>query len=363
MEELDALNTVMINHLTNDMHIYEHVCLNVRDIQELKLIRLPSTFHESRAKLRAIDPCLVDIRLSPFDEQQRKSDQPSPPAPIARRPRGESLGSNGGGALISSSSNESSLSFGYQSNDKFMDESFEEEINKFSQLSTNTPPARPGTLLAKKVLPKKIDRNHSRSNHSDSPKKTSGDNRRKTSPIRVTITSKLNPDAMPFFAPQRPIAPHQNSSITFYERNRFQPPIQPVIPVNHVQPVKVPTHQQRTQQTPHRSHQRFIPPRQMAIKKNFNSQPSSLTDLRSFPQSQMTPKTGSQEQIPRNEFSFHYYHLYLLFFFHRTDASNILERNSTNTRTFIRSRQSTSSSITCQSSSNGQSTISKSTFR
>ena len=313
LEELDALNTVMINHLTNDMYIYEHVCLNVRDIQELKLIRLPSTFQESRAKLRAIDPCLVDIRLSPFDEQERKSDQSPPLPPIARRPRGESLGSNGGGALISSSSNESSSSFGYQSNDKFMDESFEEGINKFSRLATNTlPTARPGTLLAKKVLPKKIDRNHTRSNYppnqlnrSTSPKKSSSvDNRRKTSPIRVTITSKLNPDAMPFFAPQRPTPPSQNPSITFYERNHFQPPpLQPVISANHVQPVKIPTHQQRPQQNSHRSHQRFIPPRQMAIKKSFNAQPSSLTDLRSFPQPQNRPNTSSQEQIPSNEFS------------------------------------------------------------
>ena len=316
LEELDALNTVMINHLTNDMHIYEHVCLNVRDIQELKLIQLPSTIQESRAKLRAIDPCLVDIRLSPFDEQERKSDDsPPPPPPIARRPRGESLGSNGGGALISSSSNESSSSFGYQSNDKFIDQSFEEEISKFSQLSTNTPTARPGTLLAKKVLPKKIERNPARTNYppnqlnsnpphqSNSPKKLSGDSRRKSSPIRVTIVSKLNPDAMPFFAPSRPNPASQNSSITFYERNHFQPHPQPVISSEHIQPVKIPAQQQqqqRPQQNPHRSHQRFIPPRQMAIKKNFNPQPSSLTDLRSHSQTQSQPRTTSQEQIPGN---------------------------------------------------------------
>lgn len=293
LEELDALNTVMINHLTNDMHIYEHVCLNVRDIQELKLIQLPSTIQESRNKLRAIDPCLVDIRLSPFDEQERKSDDSPPPPPIARRPRGESLGSNGGGALISSSSNESSSSFGYHSNDRFIDQSFEEEINKFSQLSTNTPTARPGTLLAKKILPKKIDRNHT-PNQLNSPKKPSGDSRRKSSPIRVTIVSKLNPDATPFYAPSRP---NPASSITFYERNRFQPQPQPVV---STEPVKTPVHQQRSQQNPHRSHQRFIPPRQMAIKKNFNPQPSSLTDLRTYPQNQSQPKTISQEQIPSN---------------------------------------------------------------
>jgi hypothetical protein len=70
IEELDRLNEVMINHLINDMHIYDEVCLNVRDIQELKLLQLPATFHQSKVKLRAIDPCLVDIRLSqsdPFD--------------------------------------------------------------------------------------------------------------------------------------------------------------------------------------------------------------------------------------------------------------------------------------------------------
>ncbi|CAF4065112.1 unnamed protein product [Rotaria magnacalcarata] len=103
----DTLNAVMIDHLTNDIHIYEQVCLTVRDIQELRLIELPSTFHESKVKLRAIDPCLVDIRLSTSDEYETKSSTSSNDhplrAPIGRQTRGESFGSNGDSAIISSS--------------------------------------------------------------------------------------------------------------------------------------------------------------------------------------------------------------------------------------------------------------------
>ncbi len=175
IEEYDALNVVMIDHLTNDMHIYEQVCLNVRDIQELKLIRLPSTFHESKVKLYAIDPCLVDIRLSPSDENERmsnesiNSDQIPLPSPIGRRSRGESLDSIGCGALISSSSNESSPSSDYRSYENH-DKSFDEQINRFSRLSTtttttnapSTATSKPVTLLAKKILPKKIERNNIR---------------------------------------------------------------------------------------------------------------------------------------------------------------------------------------------------------
>lgn len=263
LEELDALNTVMIDHLTNDMHIYDQVCLNVRDIQELKLIRLPSTFHESKAKLRAIDPCLVDIRLSPSDELERKSNDSSPPPPIARRSRGESLGSNGGSALISSSSKES----------------IDEQINKFSRISMNNNnnlPVKPATLLAKKILPKKIERNnHYDSNQSNTQqKKPTIDHRRKASPIRVTITSKLNPDATPFYVQQRSSVPNQNSSFTFYDRTCFQPRLQPVISPDHSQ-----SHVQQTNH--HRSHQRFVPPRQMANKKNFTPPNSSRTNTRS----------------------------------------------------------------------------------
>jgi hypothetical protein len=213
----------MIDHLTNDMHIYDQVCLNVRDIQELKLIRLPSTFRESKAKLHAIDPCLVDIRLSPSDEHER---MPNRSAPISRRSRGESIGSNGDSVLISSSSNESSSSFCSRPPHEFHDE----QIKKFSRLSTTNVPSKPVTLLAKKVLPKKIGRNNSRSsfqengqrnfnspqtNNSSNTSKKPSDDFRKTSPIRVTITSNLNPNATPFYVQQRPIPTNRNSSLTF----------------------------------------------------------------------------------------------------------------------------------------------------
>ncbi|CAF4928511.1 unnamed protein product, partial [Rotaria magnacalcarata] len=68
-------------------------------------------------------------------------------------------------------------------------------------------------------------------------KKQTVDNRRKTSPIRVTITSKLNPNATPFFAPRRPINIHPNSSFTFYERNIFQPSLQHMVPISHIQSI------------------------------------------------------------------------------------------------------------------------------
>jgi hypothetical protein len=338
IEELDTLNAVMIDHLTNDMHIYEQVCLNVRDIQELKLIRLPSTFHESKAKLYAIDPCLVDIRLSPSDEFERMSnksinnDQSPLPPPIARRSRDESLGSNGSsGALILSSSNESSSSLNY-------DKSIDEEIDKFNQLSINTTPtitSKPVTLLAKKVLPKKIERSNRQTlfpqnnfhstqiNHQSNTliKKTTLNNQRKSSPIRVTITSNLNPDAKPFYAQQ---SRNQNSSLTFYERKRFQPRLQTVASPDRLQSINPNIHQQ---QNHHRSHQRFVPPRQMAIKKNFNIQQqsstttttnhrnysSSFSDKRSYPQQQQQSKhkSASNEQITSNLFS----HLFLISIF------------------------------------------------
>ncbi len=352
IEALNTLNTVMIDHLTNDMHIYEQVCLNVRDIQELKLIRLPSTFHESKAKLYAIDPCLVDIRLSPSDEHERMSNESInetqlPPPPIARRPRKESLGSNGGGTLISSSSNESTSSLGYRSNENYYNKSLDEPMNKFSRLSiaadatTNT--SKPVTLLAKKVLPKKIERNNFRpvypQNHFDSTqinpsnilKKIPLDNRRKASPIRVTITSKLNPNAAPFYAQQRSIPSNQNSSFTFYERNRFQPRLQPVISPDRSQSINSSVYQQ---QNHHRSRQRFIPPRQMVIKKNFNLQQPSVTtnhpvysssffDKRSYPQQPSKHKTTSHEQIPGDLF-----HLFFIFYFDIFDILGLMRQTS-----------------------------------
>jgi hypothetical protein len=360
IEEYDALNVVMIDHLTNDMHIYEQVCLNVRDIQELKLIRLPSTFHESKVKLYAIDPCLVDIRLSPSDEHERMSnesinnDQFPPPPPIGRRSRGESLDSIGCGALISSSSNESSPPLGYRSYENH-DKSFDEQINRFNRLSTTNAPSiatsKPVTLLAKKVLPKKIERNNIRplfpQNQFDSntSKKSSLDNHRKVSPIRVTITSNLNPNAIPFYAQQSSTPTNQNSSLTFYERKRFQPVGLP----DRSQSINSDVHQQ---QNPHRSHQRFIPPRQMAIKKNFHIQQSqSITnrhsysstflDKRSYPQQQSKHKTSSHEQIPGNLFYIVFLSSIFFFFFFRVNASNIIDSygsdiiNTTYTRTFI----------------------------
>ncbi|CAF3628209.1 unnamed protein product [Rotaria sp. Silwood1] len=301
IEGLDTLNTVMIDHLTNDMHIYDQVCLNVRDIQELKLIRLPSTFHESKAKLRAIDPCLIDIRLSLSDEHNRISNesikQYHQPIPIARCSHSKSMGSSGNSTVISSSSNESSSSLGYLPMNKTLDDSFNEQIKKFSELSTTHIPSKPITLVAKKVLPKKIIRNNNNNNRSllsteihptNIIKTTTVDNHRKISPIRVTITSKLNPNATPFYGQQRSISTTQNSSFISYEQNQFQSNPQSSISSNRSQsiPNEINTinrlvHQQQNR---HRSYQRFVPPRQMAIRKQFNIQ--------------STDKKSNHEQLP-----------------------------------------------------------------
>ena len=238
----------MINHLINDMHIYDEVCLNVGDIQELKLLRLPATFHQSKAKLYSIDPCLLDIRLSPSDQLDAMSSREanngaSRPSPIARRSRGESIGSIGSSALALSSSNGSSSSLDiHQSMEAFP---------SFSSTETNR--SKPVTLLAKKVLPRKIER-PTRFNPANPGRKPQTDqHQRRTSPIRVTITSKLNPDALPFFVQQQSLStPLPNSSIKFYEHPRFrsqQPPGQ---------------HQQPMPTNVYRTHQRFIPPRHMA---------------------------------------------------------------------------------------------------
>ncbi|CAF3941712.1 unnamed protein product, partial [Rotaria magnacalcarata] len=329
----DTLNAVMIDHLTNDIHIYEQVCLTVRDIQELRLIELPSTFHESKVKLRAIDPCLVDIRLSTSDEYETKSSTSSNDhplrAPIGRQTRGESFGSNGDSAIISSSSNESSSSFCIRSVDKFADESndesIDEQIEKFNQLTTTTSfRSKPVTLLAKKVLPKKIERrtdvqstsssidtnnnnnnnnnirqdisdNHeiingqTRANHLNPLKKGPivNDNRN-ASPIRVTITSKLNPNATPFFTEQRNLPATHNPSITFYERTRFKPRLQPVASPDRSQSVPYGINgidsnhinqQQHQQNYPH-TNQRYVSPRQMTNKKDYNQTNQSRTKTR-----------------------------------------------------------------------------------
>ncbi|CAF3363413.1 unnamed protein product [Rotaria socialis] len=324
----DTLNAVMIDHLTNDIHIYEQVCLNVRDIQELRLIELPSTFNESKVKLRAIDPCLVDIRLSSSDEYETKSNTSSNDyplrAPIGRQTRGESFGSNGDSAIISSSSNESSSSFCIRSVDRLADESndesIDEQIEKFNQLTTSSFRSKPVTLLAKKVLPKKIERrtdvqstsssmatninnnirqtisdNHdmingqTRVNHLNTLNKgpTISDNRN-ASPIRVTITSKLNPNAAPFFTEQRNLPTTHNPSITFYERTRFKPRLQSVASPDHSQSVPYGINgmdnnhinQQQYQQNYPHTNQRYVPPRQMTNKKNYNQTNQSRTKAR-----------------------------------------------------------------------------------
>ncbi|CAF2656357.1 unnamed protein product [Rotaria sp. Silwood2] len=321
----DTLNTVMIDHLTNDMHIYDQVCLNVRDIQELKLIRLPPTFQESKAKLRAIDPCLVDIRLSHSDEHDRMSNESMKEyhqlTPIARHTRRESIESNGGSVMISSSSNESSSSLGYLPIDKNVDDSFNEQIKKFSELSTAThTTSKPVTLLAKKVLPKKIPRNNLRPiltqnhenkfpsaevNNTNIIKKSSVDNHRKTSPIRVTITSKLNPNATPFYGQQGSVPMIRNSSFTSNERNRFQQNSQPIISSNRSQSIpneintiNRPVHQQNQ----HRTYQRFVPPRHMVIKKQLNIQPvpnsNTYSQQQQQQQQQSKHKKSSHGQIP-----------------------------------------------------------------
>ncbi|CAF2351404.1 unnamed protein product [Rotaria sp. Silwood2] len=325
----DTLNAVMIDHLTNDIHTYEQVCLNVRDIQELRLIQLPSTFHESKAKLRAIDPCLVDIRLSSSDEYETKSngsntDHP-PRAPIARQSRGESFGSNGDSALISSDSNDSSASFALRSDEKFADESndesLDEQIQKFNQLTTASFNSKPVTLLAKKVLPKKIDRrtdlqSTAAINTNNNIRQTTPDNReitdrpiqinnhntlkigpavsdnRKSSPIRVTITSTLNPNATPFYTQQRNIPAMQHSSFTFYERPRFRPRLQPVTSPDRSQSLPYGMnvvdnnntnnnhHYQQQQNYPH-SNQSYVSQRQMPVKKNFTqTSPQKTTKTR-----------------------------------------------------------------------------------
>jgi hypothetical protein len=311
----DTLNAMMIDHLTNDIRTYEQVCLNVGDIQELRLIQLPSTFHESKAKLRAIDPCLVDIRLSPSDEYDARSngsskDQPIR-APIARQKRGESFGSNGGSALISSSSNESSSSFGLRPGEKFAnesnDESFDEQIEKFRQLTTNYD-QKPATLLAKKILPKKLERrpdgpmpstinthNQLRPTFSDQREMVHASSRvphkgamihpnRTLSPLRVTITSKLNPNAQPFFIQQRNVPAVQNPAITFYGQARFRPRLPPVVSPDRSHSVPYGMHVMNNPQQPQpypQYHQRFVPPRQMANKKNFTPPNSSRTNTRS----------------------------------------------------------------------------------
>lgn len=344
----------MIDHLTNDIRTYEEVCLNVGDVQELRLIQMPSTFHESKAKLRAIDPCLVDIRLSSSDEYETgstgSSHDQSAHAPIARKTRGESFGSNGSSALISSSSNESSSSFGRRSTDRFADESndesIDEQIEKIRQMTLPKQPSpKPVTLLAKKVLPKKIDRraeapmNPSATHAQHTPlrstisdqrdtvhasarvpqysatkKGTNTNPNRRQSPLRVTITSKLNPNATPFFTQQRNAPTMPNPTLTFYDRPNFRPFLPPTVTLDrsqslpyemqkvahphhhHQQPLPPPPPQYPQQQQQQQQHHRFVPPRQMAIQKNMTRGPAPIMKYRLQPSTSLDKRIHAQQQ-------------------------------------------------------------------
>ena len=369
----------MIDRLTNDIHIYEQVCLNVRDIQELRLIQLPSTLHESHSKLRAIDPCLVDIRLSSSDEYETKSNSSNydPPScePISHQKRDESLRSNRNSSFLSTNSNESSSSF--LSGDKFADESNDEsigkQIEKFSQLTTATATkaetaatdcsSKPATLLAKKVLPKKIERhtdtslnlakninnnlrqttpiNHSandqltRTNHSVPKKESTVDGNRRLSPMRVTITSNLNPNAAPFYTKEPKLSTIPTKSFTFYERVRFRPRLPTVTSPNLLQSLAyrmnpMDNNHRQQRQNYHYSHQRFVPPRQPILKNNlkqidatrikterigtlsppvarFRIRPSSTSDKQVYQRHQQQHKYRMQNNLPpTGEFNFIY---------------------------------------------------------
>lgn len=199
----DDLNIVMINHLVNDIHIYDEVCLNVRDIKELNLLQLPTTFHQAKEKLRSIDPCLLDIRLSSMEQSEPIKQIPTL-GPIARRPRTESNTSLGSTAMGFSSSNESSSSL-------------PESIRVPQRTSADT-------LLAKKVLPKRTERRSDyRSSRMQSRKVSSTlVQQRKLSPIRISIASKLNPNAAPFYVQHRTLQSLNSSPTETPFRNRNQ---------------------------------------------------------------------------------------------------------------------------------------------
>ncbi|CAF0822908.1 unnamed protein product [Adineta ricciae] len=116
------------------------------------------------------------------------------------------------------------------------------------------------------------------------------DSTRKESPVRVTITSQLNPNAIPFYAQHPKLPALQNPSFTFYERPRFRPRLPTVVSPDRAQTVpygrnvatnnnqqrRPPQHQQQPN-----SYQRFVPLRQMAIKKNVTQNSSPRTNTRS----------------------------------------------------------------------------------
>ena len=106
----------------------------------------------------------------------------------------------------------------------------------------------------------------------------------------MTITSKLNPNAIPFFTQQRNIPAMQNPSFTFYERPRFRPRLQPVASPDRSQSLPYglnalnnnQQHQQQQNQNNHHSRQRFVPPRQMANKKNFTISKSNTNKFKTY---------------------------------------------------------------------------------
>jgi hypothetical protein len=147
---------------------------------------------------------------------------------------------------------------------------------------------------------------------------------RKLSPLRVTITSKLNPNATPFFTQQRNPPAIQNPSLTFYGQSRFRPRLPPMISPDHSHSLPYGINIINNPQQPHyyaQYHQRFIPPRQMTNKKNFTPTNSSRTntrsnrapeppimkyrlhqttslDKRAYPQQQQRDKTTPNGQFP-----------------------------------------------------------------
>jgi hypothetical protein len=301
----------MIDHLTNDMRQYEQVCLNLRDIQELRLIELPSTFHESKAKLRAIDPCLVDIRLSPSDDYETRSISSTNDCqlrkPIARQSVG-SYDSDRRSALISSSSNESSLSFGIRSNERYTaeesnDESVDEHLDNIRPLKIEHIESKPMTLLAKKTLPKRIDRSttnnampsdqrepvsnsstHMSYQHATKKMSINPANGR-LSPIRVTITSKLNPHATPFYVQQRVHSTTSPTSLTFYEQPNFRARLPPILPTDRSQSLPYGMNRSTHFETGRIQHPVFVPPRQMVLRKGNTSVQASQVSQPTMPTS------------------------------------------------------------------------------
>ncbi|CAF1375747.1 unnamed protein product [Didymodactylos carnosus] len=285
----------MLDHLTNDFRIYDQVCLNVRDIQELKLIQMPD-FHQTKQKLRSIDPCLIDIKLSSEDQSDylRNNDSINYNTVARLSPSQQTTSSwtnshnfddsqsinNQLLALLTNDSSDTEQTVGVA--DERNDDSIDEQLEKFNKLKeTNlnlvSPTSRTDssiTLIAKKVLSKKIEKRpepvHSSSDTNtftgrmlplkylfpdskesvygnlktvsksvnNTIKKTPITERRKSSPIRVTITSTLNPNAPPFIATKNPNRTRKSTingissqnpnypSFTFYEKRRFRPRFQ-----------------------------------------------------------------------------------------------------------------------------------------